>query len=153
MQITAIDTTANTLTFAGSPTFTPGMKLDIISQVGQFSSQADDLLVDTVPGATIQIDASTPIPTTVTVGSWACPAGLTCIPQIPKQAYPLLMARGMLRIAAGLQSSNLFNVASKMAEDGAAKVMTMVTPRIPGNPRKFVNKNVVGGPYSFPYYR
>ena len=153
MQITGVDTTLNTLTFAGSPPFTAGMSLDIISSKGQFVSQADDLLISLVPGGTITIDPTTPIPSTVTIGSWACPAGLTCIPQLPAEGYPLLLARGMLRIAAALQSSNLFNVASKMAEDSAMKLMEMITPRIAGNPRKFVNKNRAGGAFNYPFYR
>lgn len=152
-QITGVNTVANTLTFAGSPPFTAGMSLDIISVLGQHVSQADDLLVATVPGGTITIDSSTQIPSTVTVGSWACPAGLTCIPQLPREGYALLLARGMLRIAVGLQSSSLFNVATKMCEDSAAKLTAVFTPRVNGSPKKFVNKNVVGGPYSFPYYR
>lgn len=153
MQITGVNTVANTLTFAGSPPFTAGMSLDIISSKGQFVSQADDLLVSLVPGGTITIDSSTPIPSTVTIGSWACPSGLTCIPQLPAEGYALLMARGMLRIAAAMQSSNLFNVASKMAEDSAMKLTEMLTPRIAGNPRKFVNKNRGGGSFNYPYYR
>jgi len=127
--------------------------VDIISQTGQNVSQADSLLVATNSSGTITFDSSTPITSAVTVGSWICPAGLTCIPQLPAEAYPLLLARGMLRIAAALQNSNLFNVASKMSEDAAAKLMTMITPRVSGSPRKFVNKNTIGGPYSFPHYR
>lgn len=153
MQITGVNTTLNTLTFAGTPPFTAGMSIDIISVTGQHSSQGDDLLVQTVPGSTIQISTTTPLSSAVTVGSWACPAGLTCIPQMPKEAYAILLARGVLRIAAAQQNSSLFSVATKMAEDAAAKMTAMMTPRESGNPKKFVNKNVVGGPYSFPYYR
>ena len=153
MQITGVNTGTNQISFVGSPPFSGGQLIDIISVIGQHASQGDEFLISTVVGSTVTMDASTPITSVVTVGSWACPSGLTCIPQIPNEAYPLLLARGMLRIAAALQSSNLFSVASKMAEDASNKVMTMITPRISGSPRKFVNKNVVGGPYSFPYYR
>ena len=153
MLITGVDVGANKISFAGSPPFSNGKLLDIISTSGQFSSQGDNFLILNVAGADVFMDSSTPITSVVKVGSYACPAGLTCIPQLPAEGYPLLLARGMLRIAAGLQSTNLFNVASKMAEDAAAKLMTMITPRVSGSPRKFVNKNVVGGPYSFPYYR
>jgi hypothetical protein len=153
MQITGVNVGSNQITFAGAPPFVAAQLIDIISINGQFTSQGDNFLISTVVGSTVTMDSTTPITSTVTIGSWACPAGLTCIPQIPAEAYPLLLARGMLRIAAALQSSNLFSVASKMAEDAASKIMEMVTPRVSGNPRKFVNKNVVGGPYSFPYYR
>lgn len=153
MQITGVNVGSNQISFLGSPPFTAGQYLDIIAVTGQHPSQGDNFFISTVVGSTVTMDSTTPITTTVTVGSWACPAGLTCIPQLPDEAYPLLLARGMLRVAAGLQNSNLFNVASKMAEDSATKIMSMITPRVSGSPKKFVNKNVVGGPYSFPYYR
>lgn len=152
MQVTGVNTTANTLTFIGSPPFQNGQKIDVIGITGQFTSQGDDLLITGLGGATITISPSTPV-TNVTIGSWACPAGLTCVPQMPAEAYPLLLARGMLRIAAALQNSNLFSVASKMAEDAAQKVMNMVTPRVSSSPQKFVNKNNIGGPYLGAYYR
>lgn len=152
-QITAVNVSANTVTFAGSPPFSAAQLVDIINNNPQFTSQGDNMLISTVVGGTVTFDSTTPITAAVLVGMWVCPAGLTCVPQIPKQAYSLLLARGMLRVAAALQNSNLFNVSSKMAEDAAAKVMAMVTPRVSGSPKKLVNKNVVGGPYSFPYYR
>lgn len=153
MQITSVNVAMNQIGFIGSPPFIPGQPIDIIGITGQFTSQGDDLVISGVNGNIITLSTSTPVTSSVTVGSWACPAGLSCIPQIPDEAYPILLARGMLRIAAALQNSNLFNVASKMAEDSAQKVTAMLTPRVAGNPKKFVNKNVVGGPYSFPYYR
>jgi hypothetical protein len=152
-QITNLNVSAQTLTFAGTTPFSNGQKIDAISVLGQHSSQGDDLLILTAVSNVLTIDPSTPFTSKVKIGSWACPAGLTCIPQLPDEGYALLLARLMLRIAAALQSSNLFSVASKMAEDAAAKLTSMVTPRVSGSPKKFVNKNVVGGPYNFPYYR
>jgi hypothetical protein len=152
-QLVTPNVSANTLTFTGSPPFSMGQYIDLIGITGQFTSQGDNLLIDSVVGAVVTLDSSTPVTSSMTAGSWACPAGLTCVPQMPAEAYPLLLARGMLRIAAALQNSNLFNVASKMAEDAAAKVMSMVTPRVASSPKKFVNKNNIGGPYLGAYYR
>lgn len=152
-QITGVDTALNQISFSGSPPFTAGQYLDIIAVTGQHPTQGDNFLISTVSGSTVTMDSSTPITTTVTVGSWACPAGITCVPQLPDEGYALLVGRGMLRIAAALQNSNLFNVATKMSEDAAAKLTAMLAPRVDGSPQKFVNKNIIGGPYSFPYYR
>lgn len=152
-QITAVNVGANQLTFAGSTTFTAGQLLDVISVTGQHTSQGDDFLVLSAPGATITLDPSTPLTTKVKVGSWVCPAGLTCIPQMPDEAYALLLARGMLRVAVGLQNSNLASVATKMCQEGENLLNQLITPRVSGSPKKFVNKNTVGGPYNFPYYR
>ena len=153
MQLTNKSVGANTLTFAGSPPFVNGQRIDLIGITGQFTSQGDDLLISTVVGAVVTLDASTPVTAAMTIGSWACPAGLTCVPQMPAEAYPILLARGMLRVAAAMQNSNLFSVASKMSEDAAAKVMSMITPRVASSPQKFVNKNNIGGPYLGAYYR
>ena len=152
-QITGVNVLTNTLSFAGSTPFSLGQLIDVIGVNGQHVSQGDNFLVSSLPAGQVVVDSSTPLTSAVTVGSWACPAGLTCIPQMPDEAYALLLARVMVRVAAALQSSNLFSVATKMAEDAADKLISMVTPRVAGSPKKFVNKNVVGGPYSFPYYR
>ena len=153
MQLSSRNVSANTLTFAGSPPFVNGQLIDLISITGQFTSQGDNLLISNVVGGVVTLDASTPVTVSMTAGSWACPAGLTCVPQMPAEAYPLLLARGMLRVAAALQNSNLFNVASKMSEDAAAKILSMITPRVASTPQKFVNKNQIGGPYLGAYYR
>lgn len=152
-QINSVNVTLNQIGFPGSPPFRNGQLIDIISQVGQNVSQGDDLLIANISGNIVTLDASTPVTSSMTVGSWGCPAGLTCIPQMPVEAYPILLARGMTRIAVALQNSNLMNVATKISEDSVAEVITMLTPRVAGNPKKLVNRNVVGGPYSFPYYR
>lgn len=152
-QILTVNVATNTITFQASPPFVNGQLIDIISSSGQFSSDIDNALILNITGGIVTFDPSTPITSAVKVGDWACPAGLSCIPQLPAEGYPLLLARGMLRIAAALQNTNLFNVASKMAEDAAAKLQMMITPRVSGSPKKFVNKNTIGGIYSFPYYR
>jgi hypothetical protein len=57
-------------------------------------------------------------------------------------------------VAAAMQNSNLFSVASKMSEDAAAKILSMITPRVASSPQKFVNKNNLGGPFmGGAYYR
>jgi hypothetical protein len=153
MQLVTPSVGGNTLTFTGSPPFTNGQLIDLISVTGQFTSQGDNLKILTVVGGVVTLDPSTPVTAAMTAGSWACPAGLTCVPQMPAEAYPILLARTVMRIASALQNSNLFSVASKMSEDAAAKVQAMVTPRVASSPQKFVNKNNIGGPYLGAYYR
>jgi hypothetical protein len=152
-QITAVNIGPQTLVFASLTPFKIGQRLDIIGVTGQHTSQGDDLLISNVVGTTITIDPSTPFTAKVVVGSWACPAGLTCVPQMPDEAYALLLGRVMLRVAIGLQNANLSGVATKMCEESKELLTQILTPRVSGSPKKFVNKNVVGGPYNFPYYR
>lgn len=155
-QISSVSVGGQTITISGAslpPSFVIGYSIDVIGQTGQFTSQGDSLLISNVAGQVLTISATTPFTSSVVVGSWVCPAGLTCIPQVPLEGYPLYVARGVQRVAAAMSNSSLFGVASKMAEDAIAELMTMLTPRISGSPKKFVNKNTIGGPYSFPYYR
>lgn len=155
-KITAVNvgTQQITITFSTAPPFfANGGILDVISTTGQFSSQGDGLLVSAIGGSVMTIDPTTPFTSAVTVGSYVCPVGLTCIPQVPSEGYPLYVARGVQRVAMALSNSSLFGVVSKMAEDAIAELTQMLTPRVSGSPKKFVNKNTIGGPYSFPYYR
>lgn len=158
-QITSRSTGAQTITFGAACPFVNGQTVDVISNVGQHSSQADSLLI--LSGGTtttITIDPSTPftagvVGANVAAGMWVCPSGLTCVPQVPNELYPLYVGRAMIRIAAGLGNQSALNVGTKLATDAIAQLTRVITPRVSGSPKKFVNKNTVGGPYSFPYYR
>lgn len=153
VQVSSINTSTNTITLTMSPPgWAAGQLVDVIDNNPQFVSQNDNLLISNVVGAVLTIDPSTPISTTIMANMWICPAGTTCVPQIPVEAYPLLMARGGLRVAAAMGNSNAFNVFSKMCEDAANKVEQMLTPRVKGQPKKFVNKNTINYG-TLPYYR
>lgn len=152
--VTAVNVGAQTITLASvPPAFVIGYSIDVIGTTGQFTSQSDGLLISNVVGNVITISPTTPFAATVTAGSYACPAGLTCVPQVPSEGYPLYVAKGVQRISVAMSNSSLFGVVSKMTEDAIAELTTMLTPRVSGSPKKFVNKNTIGGPYSFPYYR
>lgn len=153
VQVNSINTTANTILLTMSPPgWAAGQLVDVIDNNPQFVSQNDDLLISNVNGALLTIDPSTPISSTVEPNMWVCPSGTTCVPQIPVEAYPLLMARGGLRVAAAMGDSNAFNVFSKMCEDAGMKIESMLTPRTKGQPKKFVNKNTINYG-TLPYYR
>lgn len=154
--ITGVNVSANQISFGASPGgagFAVGASLDIISAKGQFQSQGDNLLISALAGSLLTFDPSTPISSSVTVGSWACPAGLTCVPQIPKEGYSLLVQLGIMRVHMAMQNSNGFQVTAKIAEDMKVSLQNLLTPRIPGSPKKFVNRSTWWGSFSFPWYR
>lgn len=145
MQITGVNVGLNQVSFAGSPPFSIGGFVDIISNVGQFTSQGDQMLISNLVGSVMTFDPSTPLSSSVAIGMWVCPAGLTCVPQVPFEGYPLYVARALFRIATALGNQALFQVATKMAEETEAKLVGLLTPRVTGTPKKFVNRNHVGG--------
>lgn len=147
-KITNVNLASNQVTISVTPTaFVANYLVDIISNVGQFTSQGDNLQIQSAVGGVITFSSNTPLSSTVAVGMWVCPAGLTCVPQLPFEGYPLLVARAILRIPVGLGNQALFSTATKMAEDAEAKLRTLLTPRIKSSPKKFVNRNHVGGLY------
>lgn len=154
VQIVTATVATNTIVLTESPPgWTAGQLVDVISDQPQFTSQGDNRLITSVVGSTITFDSDTPVTDTMAANMWVCPYGTTCIPQVPVEAYPLLMARGGLRIAAALQNSNLFSVFTKMVEAAEANVVQMMTPRVPGQPKKFINKNTSSGNLPYIYYR
>lgn len=153
--ITAVNVGTQQITVATIPPYIAiiGNAIDVIGTTGQYASQGDGLVISSIGGAVLTISGSTPFTSAVTVGSYVTPAGLTCVPQAPSEAYALYVARGVQRVAIALSNSALNGVVSKLVEDATEKLRSMLTPRVAGSPKKFVNKNVIGGPYSFPYYR
>lgn len=149
-QITGVDTLTNEVTVTAVPSeWSSSTTFDIISNVPQFVSVGDD---QTITGISNNVITFTSLPAGVSIGMWICPAGMTCIPQIPVEAYAWLISLGAKRVAQALQNSNLFNICTKDSVDKEGKVRSMLTPRIEGQPRKLVNRRNQGY-YGYPYFR
>jgi len=154
VTVASINVGTNQITLSASPPgWVAGQLIDVIDNTPQFTSLNDNLLISGVSGSTLTIDASTPISSDITANMWACPFGTTCQPQIPVEAYPLLVQRGVMRIAIAMQNSNMFQVAAKLAEDSAAHVVKMLTPRVEGSPKKLVNRRMQVGRFNYPFFR
>lgn len=148
--IMSVDTLNNQVTVNTVPaSWTSSTVFDIISNVPQFTSVADDVTITNINNVVITFTA---LPSGVSSGQYLCPAGMTCVPQIPLEAYTLLVALGSKRVAQALQNSNLFNICVKDADAKLIQVREMLTPRIEGQPRKLVNRNSVGR-LGYPYFR
>jgi hypothetical protein len=78
-------------------------------------------------------------------GDWVCPAGMSCIPQIPFDMFPLLTQRGVIKMCEALGDTQSLQVAERRYQDMAADFARTVSPRIQGTPKKLVNRSASFG--------
>lgn len=140
-QILTVNSTTKVVTVSAVPTGWTASStiIDIINNVPQFTALSDDNLITNISGTSITL---TSCPSTVAIGQWLCPMGMTCIPQIPLELYPLLINAGCLRVFTSLQNANGFNTMSKVVTAQMDDAKTLLTPRWKGQSKKIVNKNV-----------
>lgn len=140
-QILTVNATLKEVTVAAIPTgWTANTTIiDVINNVPQFTALSDDNLITGIAGTTITL---TDCPSTIAVGQWLCPMGVTCVPQLPVELYPLLINAGCLRVFTSMQNANGFNTMSKVVSAQIEDAKTLLTPRWKGQSKKIVNKNV-----------
>ena len=144
-QITAINGNVVSLSYL-DPTWTTSQLFDIINPNPPFQSIQDDQSITAISGFTITFSS---IPTLLAVGQWFCPAGLSPIPQIPYEIFPLLIERGVATVAEALDMAQL--LASSKAkiqsfEDNAAAI---VRPRVKGSLRRIINQDMAASTFPF----
>jgi hypothetical protein len=139
-QITSIDTGQKqvVVSVAGDGTWTSANTFDLIPNSPQFTSLGDDLTVSDVTGTTLTLTDA--IPDGLAVGDWVCPAGMSCIPQIPYDMFPLLTQRGVIKCAEALGDGQNLQVAERRYQDMAADFAGTVSPRIEGGRKALVNR-------------
>lgn len=136
-QITAISGSIITVnavpsTWATTDTF------DIIQNFPQFTSIQDGQTITLINNLNITLSS---VPTGLLVGMWFCPTGMSCVAQIPYDAYPLLVQRAIIRLAESLGDTNGAQTAEKRLEEMEKKVMDMIQPRVQKGAKKISNPN------------
>jgi hypothetical protein len=136
-QITAISGSVVTVnavpaTWATTDTF------DVIQNFPQFKSISDGLAITLISNLNITLAS---VPTGLAVGMWLCPTGMSCIPQIPYDAFPLLVQRGIIRAAESLGDTQSAQIAEKRLEKMEADVRVTIQPRVTKGEKKVVNRN------------
>lgn len=126
-------------------TWTTATTFDTIQNFPQFNSIQDGGSITSINTGTSQITLTT-APTGLAVGMYLCPTLTSCIPQIPYEAYDLLIAAGAARLARGLGDSQGLQLAEKNYEDGAKDFIKLIDPRVQGG-RKIVNNR--NNPFNF----
>lgn len=145
--ITAINTGTSQVTVNYiDPSWTINTTFDIISPQPQFSSVQDDQTVTNINGFVLTFSS---IPSGLAVGQYVCPAGQSCIPQIPYALFPLLVQRTVLKMAEGLGDAQQIQTARNSYEEMKENALKMITPRVGNELNIIVNKNKIFS--SYPY--
>lgn len=143
-QVTAVDSANSQVTLDGNgdTTWTTATTFDAIPNYPQFTSLGDDLTISAIdqstPTATILTFDS--YPTGIAVGDWICPAGLSCVPQIPYDMFPLLAQRGAIKFLEAIGDNQGLQVADRRYQEMAADFARTVSPRIAGTRKALVNR-------------
>lgn len=140
-QVTQINTGTGVITLSvnGDGTWTTATTFDVIPNSPQFTSRGDDLAITAIDNTLNTVTVAS-IPDGLVVGDWWCPAGLSPIPQIPYDMFPLLGWRGVIACLQALGDTQNLQVADRKYQDLAADFARTVSPRIQGTPKKIVNR-------------
>jgi hypothetical protein len=136
-QITDITSLAVTLANV-DPTWTSDDTFDVIQNFPQFNTVDSNQAITSVVGNVLNFTA---VPAAVAEGMWTCPHLMTCIPQIPYEAYPLLAQRGVIRVLESINDSQGTQTAVKQYEKMRSDFIGLVDNRVQGGTKKIKNAN------------
>lgn len=145
-QVTAVSPGTNQVTLSnnGDTTWTTSTSFDAIPNYPQFTSLGDDLTISAInqvtPTATVLTFNTGDYPTNIAIGDWICPAGMSCISQIPYDMFPLLAQRGVIVCLQALGDTQNLQIAERKYQDMAADFIRTVSPRIEGARKAIVNR-------------
>lgn len=140
-QVTGINTGTKVVSLStnGDGTWTTSTTFDVIPNSPQFTSRGDDQTITAIDnvGQTITMTA---LPANLAIGDWVCPAGMSCVPQIPYDMFPLLAQRGVIKCLEALGDTQNLQIAERRYQDMATDFARTVSPRVQGTPKKIVNR-------------
>lgn len=142
-QVLSFDPTAKTITLDFAPTtWTTSTQFDIINSMPPFQSRVDNASITNIAGFVLTFTDA--LPTGLSVGDWVSEANFSPIPQIPVECHRLLEALTAARI---LQYTGdpAFSVMQSLADSMKRDLMTILSPRVEGSPRKIPIRNRLWG--------
>lgn len=141
-QITVI--AGKVLTLGNVPTdWTTSTTFDIIQNAPQFTAIAEASTITAISGTSVTL---TTVPTGLAVGMWVCPTTMSCIPQIPYEAFGLLIESGIVAMCGSLGDTQGAGLHQKTADKYRQDFIDLITPRSQLGTKKIVNRN---NPMSF----
>lgn len=143
-QVVSFNTVAKTITLDAAPTtWTASTQFDIINSLPPFQSRVDNATLSTAPAGFV-LTFTDDLPAGLSVGDWVSEANFSPIPQIPVECHRLLEALTAARI---LQYTGdpAFQVMQAMADKMKSDLMTILSPRVEGSPRKIPIRNRLWG--------
>lgn len=133
------DITGNNVTVATVPaTFTTGVEVDLIQAGPGFDWLATDTALVGVSGNTLTFSS---VPSDLTIGDYVALAGESPVIQLPIELHPLLEQHVAIQC---LRAQGKKSDAKDMEDDykeAERDVLTLLTPRVVGEPKKIVGNN------------
>ena len=150
-KITAVSTVSGTTTFTVDTDLTASLSIgslvDFINGQTPFSSQGDNVAILAISSTEIQVTATYIEDETGTVvpgvGDYICPAGFSCIAQIPQEFYPVLAqatAVAYLESSGDLQKQQ---VAAGTLGRMMQAALKLISNRLEGEPEVIFNRDGV----------
>jgi hypothetical protein len=142
-QVTGINTGTGVISLSNNGVngdWSTATTFDVIQNFPQFSSLQDGMAITAIDNTLNTITVTT-IPTGLAVGDWVCPTLMSCIPQIPYEAYDLLIAAGATRLARALGDSQGEQLAEKSYDDFSKDFIKLIDPRVQGGRKIITNRN------------
>lgn len=137
-QVTALNTTTREATLSAvNTTWTTSTLFDVIQGTPPlFKSRGDDQTVTAIAGSVLTFSS---LPTGMIVGDWVAEAGYSPIPQIPYEAFNLLVQRASIRVAEALKDTAGKKLAMDTYELMSERFKALVSPRVDGSPERVNN--------------
>jgi hypothetical protein len=132
--ITAIDTTNKKVTVSSVPTpFTTSKTFDFVQANPQFDALGIDLSVTLISSNNITFSSS--LPSGLAVGDYVCLAEQSPVPQIPFEAFDLLVYGAALRLCRAAKDVQGIQIMAQAVEQEKQNVKGMLQPRVEGAPQ------------------
>lgn len=135
-QITAIDTGTNTITVASVPTdWTTSTVIDLVDYRPGFDTLSSDLTISSISGTDIVLPS---LPDGLAVNDWITVAETSPVAQIPAEFHPYLAQLVAVKVLEGVGDFEGMQAAQSKLEQLERSALTMISPRIKGEPKKVV---------------
>jgi hypothetical protein len=133
-QITNINYGTGQITVGALPSgYTTSVTYDLISNIPPFISWADDAVCSNITGTVMTFSN---VPANLQIGDWVCLSGQAPVPQIPVSAHNLLLQFACAKCLEINGDTEGFNVSMSQATAMKEYLVSILTPRVDGNPIK-----------------
>lgn len=143
-QVLSIDFSTNTVVLSASApaTFTTTSPLDAISSVSGFDWWFQDQTPASISMTTVANDTltfSTTLPTNLAVGDYICPAGQSCVVQVPVELQPLLIQYVTVRVLSAQADAQALQAAIAELTKLEENALLLIAPRVVGKYQRCTN--------------
>jgi hypothetical protein len=114
--------------------------IDVIKGIQNYDVTSTNSITD-ITGNVITLANTGP-----SIGDYLCVRGDTVYPQIPEEIHPLLVQATIIKVLESMKDDKGLKIAAERYAKMEDDLMTLLTPRVDGEPKKIVN---AGGIFDF----